>query len=186
MTMPKILVRFRFSALRSLLVAAAGVSLLLATVTACSEPDGGGSDGGMVEDTGLDISYGEGSWEECCKEGEVSTCYCPGGVDCGYGEFTQCGGGRCVVPPMTCSGDAGDVGDTSNMADAGDSGPTDTGGDSGPTDTGSVDTAPDDTGAPDTSPADTHPADTNPADTESADTAPRGDVDAADIVETEL
>lgn len=177
MTMPKIPVRFRFSALRSLLVAAAGVSLLLATVTACSEPDGGGSDGGMVEDTGLDISYGEGSWEECCKEGEVSTCYCPGGVDCGYGEFTQCGGGRCVVPPMTCSGDAGDVGDTSNMADAGDSGPTDTGGDTGSDpdtsgDTGPADTDPIDLGTPDTAGADTSQADTTHS-------------DATDIVETD-
>ena len=176
----------------TLLASAAGLLLVLGTIAACSEPGGGGADSGIDEDTGLDISYGEGSWEECCKEGEISTCYCPGGVDCGYGAFTQCGGGSCAVPPMTCSGDAGDVDHPPDSADGGDAGPVpDTGRDTGPTDTGPTDTGPIDTGTPDTATPDTSMPDTEPA-----DTAPSGDADggraadtsgndATDIVETD-
>lgn len=49
-------------------------------------PDAG--DGGVQAD---------GSFERCCDDGVISTCFCPAGAFCNYGLFTDCGGGRCEV-----------------------------------------------------------------------------------------
>jgi len=50
-----------------------------------------------------------GYWERCCRDGRLSTCYCPAGVACNYGDFIDCGDGTCGYggdPAMVCS-DAG-------------------------------------------------------------------------------
>lgn len=39
----------------------------------------------------------DGSWEACCKEGQVSKCFCPQGADCNYGLFQDCGNGTCTL-----------------------------------------------------------------------------------------
>jgi len=55
----------------------------------------------------------EGTWQACCQNGEISSCYCPPQTACNYGRFKRCGGDRCVVewgnPEATCPVDAGDV-----------------------------------------------------------------------------
>jgi hypothetical protein len=43
-----------------------------------------------------------GAWEPCCVDGIVDTCFCPAGLACNYGWFTDCGDGTCVGPVETC------------------------------------------------------------------------------------
>lgn len=51
-----------------------------------------------------------GSWEPCCIDGRISTCFCPAGAACNYGWYTDCGGGTCGYTPDQCSNsDAGSV-----------------------------------------------------------------------------
>lgn len=44
----------------------------------------------------------EGTWDPCCLDGKVSTCFCPAGVACNYGMFTDCGDGSCTMFGQTC------------------------------------------------------------------------------------
>jgi hypothetical protein len=40
---------------------------------------------------------GDGTWEPCCEDGQITTCFCPAGAECNYGRgLDQCGtdGGR--------------------------------------------------------------------------------------------
>lgn len=59
------------------------------------------------------VDTAEGTWQACCENGEISSCYCPPNVACNYGRFKRCGGDKCVVqwgnPEATCPVDAGDV-----------------------------------------------------------------------------
>ncbi len=49
-------------------------------------------------------SQPEGSWEACCQDGKIGTCFCPGGAVCNYGWFTDCGNGTCTPNPgQTCA-----------------------------------------------------------------------------------
>jgi len=77
----------------------------------CPIDAGDTSDAGDVPDS-TDTARGEGRWQRCCEDGEVSTCFCPAGVACNYGLFKSCGGGKCV--PRRRAGDVGcpvDAGD---------------------------------------------------------------------------
>jgi hypothetical protein len=60
------------------------------------------------------VDTAEGTWQDCCRNGEISSCYCPPNVACNYGRFKRCDGDKCVVqwgnPEATCPVDAGDVG----------------------------------------------------------------------------
>jgi len=87
---------------------------------ACGEGDGGAPDAGPA-DAG-------GTWEPCCVDGVVDTCFCPGGAECNYGWFDDCGDGTCANPPDMCG--APDAGPVDAGADAGpaDAGPADAGG----------------------------------------------------------
>jgi hypothetical protein len=67
-------------------------------------PDGAVPDGGTYNDAG--------SWDTCCQNGVIATCFCPANVACNYGWFTNCGGSACVdgIFPQdarVCLGDAG-------------------------------------------------------------------------------
>lgn len=56
-----------------------------------------GQDGGT--DAGPDAG---GTWDPCCVDGTITTCFCPGGAECNYGWYTDCGGGTCVNEPSAC------------------------------------------------------------------------------------
>lgn len=43
-----------------------------------------------------------GYWEPCCVDGSVTTCFCPAGLACNYGWYTDCGAGVCVNIGETC------------------------------------------------------------------------------------
>ena len=56
------------------------------------------TDAGM--DTGHEYDTGEdGTWQTCCQNGEITTCFCPSDMACNYGWFEECEDGSCV--PMT-------------------------------------------------------------------------------------
>lgn len=50
-------------------------------------------------DTGPDA---DGTWQTCCKDGVVDTCFCPSGMACNYGWYTDCGDGTCVDARDSC------------------------------------------------------------------------------------
>jgi hypothetical protein len=50
---------------------------------------------------------GAGTWEPCCVDGRVTTCFCSAGEACNYGWFTDCGGGTCEAGPGSGCGDGG-------------------------------------------------------------------------------
>ena len=52
-------------------------------------------DAGVPDDAG-------GSWESCCVEGRIDTCFCPAGVACNYGWYNDCGDGTCTDPTTMC------------------------------------------------------------------------------------
>lgn len=56
-------------------------------------------------DGGTPIDAG-GTWDACCVDGTITTCFCPGGAECNYGWYTDCGDGTCVDPVSSCP-DAG-------------------------------------------------------------------------------
>lgn len=58
-------------------------------------PDAGAGDAGV--DAGLD-----GYWENCCVDGMVDSCFCPGGAICNYGWYNDCGDGTCTHPGTMC------------------------------------------------------------------------------------
>jgi hypothetical protein len=71
---------------------------------------------------------GCGYEERCCRDGRLTTCFCPAGEACNYGEFLQvCDDGTCGYGEsreMVCGAGDGGVSDAS----AGDAGPGDAGG----------------------------------------------------------
>lgn len=73
---------------------------------------------------------GEGTWETCCVDGRVDTCFCEAGWSCNYGWFNDCLDGTCAFERWECFDDAG---------------PPD------PPDAGPADAGPADAGAPDAS-----------------------------------
>ena len=86
------------------LLGALGLASLLQTQTACVSPTLGEApqDGEIVGDGGTQKegvgseTQPEGSWERCCNNGKISTCFCPAGASCNYGWFKDCGNGTCV------------------------------------------------------------------------------------------
>ncbi|MFW5876399.1 MAG: hypothetical protein ACOCXM_06650 [Myxococcota bacterium] len=72
----------------------------------CSlDPEGCDGDGGTEDaavDAGGDGGGDGGTWESCCVDGEVDTCFCPAGVACNYGWYTDCGDGTCTSDPGSC------------------------------------------------------------------------------------
>lgn len=52
-----------------------------------------------------DVDAG-GTWEPCCVEERIETCFCPAGVACNYGLYQDCGGGVCVFPGEPCPADS--------------------------------------------------------------------------------
>jgi hypothetical protein len=72
-----------------------------------SVPDGGPVDGGVPPDTvtAPDVDGG-GTYETCCENGVLTTCYCPPNTACNYGlGLVDCGDGTCVYEGtgQTCS-----------------------------------------------------------------------------------
>jgi hypothetical protein len=41
----------------------------------------------------------KGTWQQCCKSGKISKCFCPQGMACNYGRYKDCGAGVCVFDP---------------------------------------------------------------------------------------
>jgi hypothetical protein len=64
------------------------------------------SDTADATDTGDVDADADGHWSACCLNGEVDSCFCPSGVACNYGWFTDCGDGTCVMPGEECPHDA--------------------------------------------------------------------------------
>ncbi|MBX3274400.1 MAG: hypothetical protein KF729_29315 [Sandaracinaceae bacterium] len=64
----------------------------------CAYEAGACADGGVATDAGTP----DGTWEPCCNDGVIESCFCPAGVACNYGWYTDCGGGTCVGPVETC------------------------------------------------------------------------------------
>ncbi len=71
-------------------------------------------DAAVVADAGTDAG---GSWNPCCLDGRIDTCFCPGGAACNY-FYTDCGDGTCADPSSTCS-DGGAASDAGVAPDAG-------------------------------------------------------------------
>lgn len=70
----------------------------------CEDIDAGPPDAGPPDAGPPDAG---GYWEACCVDGVIDTCFCPAGLACNYGWFTDCGGGSCVGPTESCGADAG-------------------------------------------------------------------------------
>lgn len=70
---------------------AASLGLGALTLSGCSESHGPGDDAGVRADT----SVRGGTYEDCCEDGRLSTCFCPAGTICNYGAYTYCGGDTC-------------------------------------------------------------------------------------------
>lgn len=49
----------------------------------------------------------DGTWEPCCSNGRIETCFCPVGMACNYGWFEDCGDQTCVNAGEECPTDAG-------------------------------------------------------------------------------
>lgn len=80
-------------------------------------PDAGNdaSTDAAVDDASVDASYDAtvdasrdasmdagGTWEACCVDGRIETCYCPANAACNYGWFTACEDNMCVAPTEEC------------------------------------------------------------------------------------
>jgi predicted small secreted protein len=77
----------------------------------CEDPGSGTMcepDGGHVDPPDAGPPDAGGYWEPCCIDGMVDTCFCPAGLACNYGWYTDCGDGTCIeAPGSTCTVDAG-------------------------------------------------------------------------------
>jgi hypothetical protein len=87
--------------------------------SACPGVDGGIPDGGPT-DGGIDVMQPDtavgGTYEQCCENGRLTTCYCPPETACNYGlGLVDCGDGSCVYEqdgqscPGTVDGGSPDV-----------------------------------------------------------------------------
>ena len=112
-----------------LLLALLGMTGFLQTQTSCApptlnegnqegNPDG---DGGNQKD-GVEVTKEEtveGAWQTCCENGKISTCFCPAGMACNYGWFTDCGGGVCIATPnATCDSEVVPEGQPESTAES--------------------------------------------------------------------
>ena len=92
---------------------AALMSLSMLFASGCGMSHGRDDDAGPVADAGRDARVPgfdaglEGTWETCCVEGRIDSCFCEAGWSCNYGWFTDCGGGTCSYTPEECPADAG-------------------------------------------------------------------------------
>jgi|GEM_PF-5688517 len=60
-------------------------------------------------DNGNDADIAEpGTWEPCCNDGIVDSCFCPADMACNYGMYHDCGEGTCVFGGGTCPDDDGE------------------------------------------------------------------------------
>ncbi|MCA9670295.1 MAG: hypothetical protein KC503_32090 [Myxococcales bacterium] len=66
--------------------------------------DGGAPDQAAVQDGSVaaDTQTDAGTWEPCCVNSAITTCFCPAGVACNYGQYQDCGNGTCVFFTQTC------------------------------------------------------------------------------------
>ncbi|AKF04670.1 hypothetical protein [Sandaracinus amylolyticus] len=121
------------------------VAVLALVLGACSESREATRDAGVAQDArvvGTDARVGEdagrrdaevdagGSWDTCCNDGRVDTCFCPGGASCNYGlGLVVCADGRCTYdhtgdPELFCSApdgglpDAGEPGEWERCCNA--------------------------------------------------------------------
>lgn len=76
----------------------------------CPEIDAGSDI--REEDIGEEIVDGSdadieepGTWQACCNDGIVDSCFCPADMACNYGMYRDCGEGTCVFPGGTCPDD---------------------------------------------------------------------------------
>jgi hypothetical protein len=76
----------------------AGVECNYGAYTICAD----GSCTYGVCSPGVDAGPTGGIWEPCCVDFRVSSCFCPAGVACNYGFYTDCGDGTCTFPGATC------------------------------------------------------------------------------------
>lgn len=110
------------------------VILFVGGVVACTQPTGETDDsdsewsatrddgGAPIPDTTTDTppDTREGTWQRCCKDGEISTCFCEAEAICNYGQFVECGGNKCAIGPYGCDPDAGDTSDGEDPPDVSD------------------------------------------------------------------
>ena len=70
----------------------------------CSTSFSGCPDAGPPDSGAPDVApdAGDGTWESCCRSNQIMTCFCPSGVACNYGWFTDCGDGQCTSPGQPC------------------------------------------------------------------------------------
>ncbi len=76
----------------------------------CPDTDAGLPDADVEEDVveepdvvEVDVEDGDaGSWESCCTNGVVNSCFCPAGMACNYGMYQDCGEGTCVFGGQSC------------------------------------------------------------------------------------
>jgi len=65
--------------------------------------DASGMDAGGMDADGQDSAdIGAGRQEECCRDGLITTCFCPANSVCNYDQFEDCGDGFCANPGESC------------------------------------------------------------------------------------
>lgn len=106
------------------------VALMGLGVAACSD-DTRTNNGWQVEENNdnNDNNNRDGTWQTCCINGQVDSCFCEANASCNYGWYTDCGDGTCVSnfgdpEDAVCPGDAGDAGDVTDTTDASDASDT--------------------------------------------------------------
>lgn len=57
---------------------------------------------GCPEDAGVPDSGEDGTWEPCCVDGRITTCFCPADALCNYGWYEDCGNETCTFIGETC------------------------------------------------------------------------------------
>lgn len=105
------------------------VTLTVGGIVGCTQTDRQTGEEWTVEmDGAVDVPdardtdrRGEGTWQQCCKNGTVQTCFCPANTACNYGLFKRCGGNKCVSRfgqwDAGCPVDGGDTGDTTDTVE---------------------------------------------------------------------
>ena len=95
-------------------------SLAALFAVGCSESHEPRTDAGSVDAGPPGFDAGEGTWESCCNDGIIDTCFCPAGAACNYGWYTPCSATTCTFGEACPGDDAGfDAGVTDAGSDAG-------------------------------------------------------------------
>ena len=109
---------------------AVALSFAALVLGGCSTSHGTGEDAAVTdaarEPDAADVDAGEGTWEPCCVDGVVETCFCEAGWACNYGAFVTCADGTCAYDPSCQLEDGGVDAGVDAGSDAGlDAGPED-------------------------------------------------------------